>query len=182
MHTTVFRTAIPFAASSLLALTLAPAGAAATDVWVPAGTRVALTFVTPVDSDVVIPGAEVRFKVSADVVGGRYVIIRAGTPVGGTVTKVTKPGMFGASSEVVIGFIAVTAVDGRPISLQDVTISRTTINNARAGAAGASAAGALILGPVGLLAGALVKGGYVSAPAGAVVVDTTTISVNVQAP
>ena len=171
--------------SLLAASSLVPSpglAGAPTDVWVPAGTRVALAFVTPVDSAAIATGAKVRFKVSADVVGGRYIIIRAGTPIVGTVTKVTQPGIFGASSEVVVGFLAVTAVDGRPISLQDVTISKSTITSARAGAAGASAAGAIILGPVGLLAGALVKGDYVNVPAGTVVVDTTTASVNVRVP
>ncbi len=177
----VLRMTVSFVVAGLVAPPAAPAGTA-TDVWVPAGTRVALTFVTPVDSEAVATGAQIHFKVSADVVGGRYVIVRAGTPVVGTVTKVTKPGMFGAGSEVVIGFIAVSAVDGRPISLQDVTVSKATITGARAGAAGASAAGALILGPVGLLAGALVKGGSVSVPAGTVVVDATTASVNIRAP
>jgi hypothetical protein len=174
-------TLVSLAAAGPLAPAPAPAGTP-TDVWVPAGTRVALTFVTPVDSAAVSTGAKVRFKVSADVVGGRYVIIRAGRPVMGTVTKATQPGIFGASSEVVVGFLAVTAVDGRPISLQDVTISKSTITSARAGAAGASAAGAIILGPVGLLAGALVKGDHVNVPAGTVVVDTTTASVNVRVP
>ncbi len=179
----VLWTPVFLVAAELLALPAATAGVGVgTDVWVPAGTRVALAFITPVDSGVITTGAKVRLKVSADVVGGRFVIVRAGTPVVGTVTKVTQPGIFGASSEVVIGFIAVTAVDGRPISLQDVTISKETITNARAGAAGASAAGAIILGPVGLLAGALVKGSYVSVPAGTIVVDTTTASVNVRAP
>jgi hypothetical protein len=180
-RSSVLRIAASLVAAGVLAPPASSAGTA-TDVWVPAGTRVALTFVTPVDSGAITAGAEVHFKVSADVVGGRYVIVRAGTPVVGTVTKVTKPGMFGVSSEVVIGFMAVTAVDGRPIALQDVTVSKATITSARAGAAGASAAGALILGPVGLLAGALVKGSSVSVPAGTVVVDTTTASVNVRAP
>lgn len=180
-RSSVIRIPVSLVAAGLLVLPVAPAGAAS-DVWVPAATRVALTFVTPVDSGVITAGAQVRFKVSAEVVGGRYVIVRAGTPVVGVVTKVTKPGAFGASSEVVIGFLAVTAVDGRPITLADVTISKATITSARAGAAGASAAGALILGPVGLLAGALVKGSYVSVPAGTIVVDTTTASVNVRAP
>ena len=131
----VLCTLVFLVAAGLLALPAATAGEG-TDVWVPAGTRVALAFVTPVDSGVITTGAKVRLKVSADVVGGRYVIVRAGTPVVGTVTKVTQPGIFGASSEVVIGFIAVTAVDGRPISLQDVTISKETITSARGSGGG----------------------------------------------
>ena len=167
--------------AGVLALPPTPAGAA-TLVWVPPGTRVALAFVTPVDSGTITAGTRVRFKVAADVVGGRHVIMRAGTRVTGTVTRVTKPGMFGASSEVVIGFLSVIAVDHKPITLQDVVVSKATISNARVGAAGASAAGAVVLGPIGLLAGALVRGSYVSVPAGTLVIDTTTDGVNVSTP
>jgi hypothetical protein len=59
-------------------LVFPPAPAEATTlVWVPTGTRVALTFLTPVDSSKITAGSRVRFKVSADVVGGRSLIIRA---------------------------------------------------------------------------------------------------------
>ncbi len=56
------------------------------------------------------------------------------------------------------------------------------MSNSRLGAAGASVAGAVILGPIGLLAGAFVKGSYVSVPAGTVVIDVTAASANVRAP
>jgi hypothetical protein len=173
---------LPLAA--LVAGFLAPPPPAwtATVVWVPPGTRVALAFVTPVDSGKITAGTRVHFTVAADVLGGRYAIIRAGTPVTGTVTKVTRPGMFGASSEIVIGFLSAMAVDHKPIALKDLVVSKATINNARVGAAGASAAGAVVLGPIGLLAGALVKGSDVNVPAGTLVVDTTTDGVNVRAP
>lgn len=164
-------------------LVLPPApGQATTLVWVPTGTRVALTFLTPVDSSKITAGSRVRFKVSADVVGGRSVIIRAGTPVVGKVIKVSQPGMFGASSEVVVGSLSTTAVDGTPIMLKDVIISKETISNSQVGAAGASAAGAVILGPIGLLAGAFVKGSDVSVPVGTLVIDTTADGANVRAP
>lgn len=159
-----------------------PPAEARTVVWVPAGTRVGLAFVTPVDSGTAAPGTRVALRVVADVVGGRHVVIRAATPVGGTVTQVTKPGMFGASSRVVIGALRVRAVDGRLIPLHDLVVSKATVSNTRLGAAGASAAGAILLGPVGLLAGALVRGSDVRVPAGTVVVDTTVISANVLAP
>ncbi len=171
----------PLLVIALFALPPAPAPAT-TLVWVPAGTRVALTFLTPVDSSKITAGSRVRFKVAADVVGGRSVIIRAGTLVVGTVIKVTQPGMFGASSEVVVGSLSATAVDGTPIMLKDVIISKETISNSRVGAAGASAAGAVVLGPIGLLAGAFVKGSDVSVPVGALVIDTTVAGANVRAP
>jgi len=176
----IMRIALVLVAASLVALPQAPASAA-TLIYVPAGTKVGLQFVTPVDSGEIATGSKVNFKVIADVLGARHVIIRAGTPVTGMVTQVTKPGMFGASSKVVIGFLAANAVDGRPIKLTDVIVSKATISNSRVGAAGAAVAGALVLGPVGLLAGALVRGSYVKVPAGTVVVDTTARGINVNA-
>jgi hypothetical protein len=176
----IVRLGVLLAAATLAALPPAPAPAATT-VYVPAGTRVGLQFVTPVDSSRITPGTRVQFKVIANVVSGRRVIIRSGTPVTGTVTKVTKPGMFGQSSTVVIGFLNATAVDGRPIRLQDVTVSKATVSNSRVGAAGAAAAGAIVLGPVGLLAGALVRGGSVKVPSGTLVTDVTTSGANVRA-
>jgi hypothetical protein len=178
------RRGLPGVAAVLAAvLVLGPPRAEArTRVWVPAGTRVVLAFLTAVDSATVTPGTRVPLRVLADVAGGRHVVVRARTPVVGIVTRVTKPGMFGASSEVIIGHLRVAAVDGRPLALRDLMISKATVSNTRLGAAGASALGALVLGPVGLLAGALVKGSYVHVPAGTTVVDTTVTSVTVLAP
>jgi len=177
----IVRIALVLVVTSLAALPATPAPAA-TLVWVPAGTKVGLEFTVPVDSGAIAAGAKVNFRVIADVIGARHVVIRAGTPVTGTVTEVTKPGAFGADSKVVIGSLTLRAVDGRPIRLRDIIVSKATVSNARVGAAGASAAGAIVLGPVGLLAGALVRGSYVKVPAGTVVTDTTAVSVNVTAP
>lgn len=176
----IARIALVLVAASLAALPPAPASAA-TLIWMPAGTNVGLQFVTPVDSGQITAGTKVHFKVIADVIIGRHVIIRAGMPVTGTVTEVTKPGMFGASSKVVIGFLTARAVDGKPITLKDIIVSKAMVSNSRVGAAGASAAGAIVLGPVGLLAGALVRGSYVRVPAGTVVTDITTAGANVKA-
>ncbi len=179
-HRPIVHTVLALAGAILAALP--PPGQAATQVFVPAGTKVGLQFVTPVDSGKIATGAKVRFRVLQSVLGGRHVVIRAGGPVIGIVTEVTKPGIFGRSARVVVGSLSVLAVDGRPLPLRDIVISKATVSNSRLGAAGASVAGAVILGPIGLLAGAFVKGSYVSVPAGTVVIDVTAASANVRAP
>jgi hypothetical protein len=62
--------------------------------------------------------------------------------------------------------------DGRPLKLSDVVVSKEMITKSRVGAAGTSVVGAVILGPVGLLAGALIRGNDVEVPRGVVVTDT----------
>lgn len=157
--------------AAFVAVPQTPAGAAA--VILPIGTQVGLRFMTPVDSSTVAVGTRVHFQVYADVVSGGRIVIRHGAGATGTVTDVTKPGMFGTSAKVVVGALSAAAVDGSRVALKPLVVSKAMVSNARVGAAGAAVAGAVVLGPVGLLAGALVRGGHVSIPAGTTVTDTT---------
>lgn len=166
--------------AAVLAAPAVPASAA-TSVWVPAGTRVGLQFLTPVASDKITTGARVNFKIIADVVQNRHVVVRAGTPAAGRVTEVQRPGAFGQDAKVVIGLITTSAVDGTPIKLTDVVVSKAMVSKSRAGAAGASVAGMIILGPIGLLGGALIRGNDVEVPAGVGVAETTRSGVYVKA-
>lgn len=168
-------------AALLLVLPTIPASAAST-VYVPANTPIGLKFLTPVDSRKTTEGTKVRFQVVADVVQGHRTVIRSGTTATGTVTQVTHPGAFGASAKVVVGFLSVKAVDGRPVKLSDVIVSKEMVTKSRVGAAGTSVAGAVILGPIGLLAGALIRGNDVEVPPGVVVTDTIRDAVNIRVP
>jgi len=178
--TTVRATALILAAA-VLAIPAEPASAASS-VWVPKDTKVGLRFLTPVASDKIAKGAQVNFKVVADVTQDRHVVIRSGTPSAGTVTEVAKPGIYGQDAKVVIGFIAVNGVDGRPIKLTDVVASKAMISKGRAGAAGATVAGLILLGPIGLLGGAFIRGNNVEVPTGTVVAEATRGGVYVNAP
>ena len=152
----------------VLAAVALPASAAGVDV--PAGTSVPLKFLNTMDSSTVKEGTSVQFEVAADVVVGRSVIFHKGTPVEGTVTDVSQPGIFGQSARVHIGFIKATAADGRPVGLSPLDVTPESIKQVKdvGAAAGSSVAGAIILGPIGLAAGALIHGGQVTVPAGAV--------------
>jgi len=168
------------ALGAAVTLTVSLAGStpatAGTSVLVPTGTKVLLKFITPVDSSTIKEGATVKFEVAADVLVDRYVIFRLGTPAQGTVTDVSQPGIFGKNARVHIAYVQATAVDGRPVRLSPLDVTPQSIQQVKdVGAAGAtSIAGAILLGPIGLAAGALIHGGQVQVPAGAV--GTTEVS------
>jgi hypothetical protein len=163
------RICISIAAILVTALALVPAHAASV-LTVPAGTKVLLRFETPVDSSTITEGAAVKFTVATDVLIGRAVAFRQGTPAQGIVTDVSKPGIFGKNARVHIAYIQANAVDGRPVRLAPLDVTPSSVRQVGdVGAAGAtSLTGAILLGPVGLAAGALVHGGNVNLPAGAV--------------
>ena len=142
----------------------------ASDVDVPAGTQVLLNFLEPLDSATIKEGTTVKFELAADVLVQRSVIFKQGTPAQGTVTDVSQPGIFGKNARVHIAFIQVTASDGRPVRLSPIDVTPDSIKQVKdvGAAAGSSVAGAILLGPIGIAAGALIHGGDVSVPAGAV--------------
>ncbi len=157
---------------------------AETMVQVPAGTTVLLKFLHPLDSSQIKEGADVEFQVAADVLVDRFAVLRQGAPAKGTVTDVSAPGIFGKEAVVHIGFIQATAADGRPVRLSPLDVTPKSIHQVKdVGAAGASSvAGAILLGPLGLAAGALVHGGNVSVPAGAVATTKIEYAVSVGVP
>jgi hypothetical protein len=173
---------IGVALAALVAITLAliPAHAAEV-VTVPAGTKVLLRFEMPVDSGTIKEGMTVTFTVATDVLVGRAVVFRAGTPAQGIVTDVSKPGIFGKNARVHIGYIEVAAADGKPVRLAPLEVTPESVRQvADVGAAGATAlTGAILLGPIGLAAGALIHGGNVNLPAGAV--GTSSVAEDFQA-
>ncbi len=150
----------------------------ASDVDVPAGTQVLLKFLEPLDSATIKEGTTVKFEVAADVLVQRSVIFKQGTPAQGTVTDVSHPGIFGKNARVHIAFIQVTASDGRPVRLSPIDVTPDSIKQVKdvGAAAGSSVAGAILLGPIGIAAGALIHGGDVSVPAGAVGMTKVTES------
>jgi hypothetical protein len=175
------RTMTVLAAMFAVALALIPANAGAI-VSVPAGTKVLLRFETPVDSATIPEGAAIRFTIATDVLIGRTPVFTRGTPAQGIVTDVSKPGIFGKNARVHIAYIEANAVDGKPVRLAPLDVTPSSVKQVQdVGAAGVSSiTGAILLGPVGLAAGALIHGGDVNLPAGAV--GTSSIETPVQIP
>jgi hypothetical protein len=174
-----------FAAVFLAALLAAalPAPARARPLLVPAGTQVTLRFAVPVDSATARSGQTIRFAVAEDVRIGRRLLFRRGAKARGVVETVDGPGAFGRSARVRLDFVKAWAVDGQGVRLTDVVITPNTIRETRdtSGAAGASAAGIIVLGPAGVAAGVLVRGGQVRVPAGALAIVTTRAAVRINA-
>jgi hypothetical protein len=158
---------------------------AASTVTVPAGTKVLLRFETPVNAAAIHDGATVAFSVARDVLVARTVVFRQDTPAHGVVTGVSKPGILGKNARVHIADIETEAVDGRAVRLAPLEVTADSIRAAAGvGAAGAAAAitGAILLGSVGVAAGALIRGGNVILPAGAVGTSSVAEEAQVNVP
>lgn len=167
-------------AASVLALLPVPAGAT-TSVDVPKGTKVGLEFLTPVSTATASVGNKVNFKIVADVLVGRSVVIKAGTLLTGTVTSCTRAGRFGKPAKMTIGYLAVNAVDHKPLALTDVMISPDHTQRAKAVAV-ATGVSLLAHSAWGILAGGVVKGGNVEIQAGAAIGVTTETGATVKVP
>jgi hypothetical protein len=108
-------------AAALLSLVTAPVSGAVM-ILAPAGTKVGLTYLDPVDTAKTTPGNSVRFKVAADVVVNGYVVIKHGTPLTGTVNKTGHPFPQNAGFANISG-LAVIAVDKKTVTLNDIRVS-----------------------------------------------------------
>ncbi len=112
-------------------------------------------------------GDEVNFRVADNLYVNDVLVLPKGATGKGKVKKVVQPGIFGKDGRVDIEFSYVYAVDGSkiPVVLGDLAEQQAkTI----AGAAGASIGGMVILGPVGVVGGAFVKGSSVVIPVGSI--------------
>ena len=95
----------------------------------------------------------------------------------------TNPGMILAFQNTLlwlVGFLSVNAVDKKPVTLNDVVISPNNTKNIT-GTGAATVAETILLGPPGLLGGAVVRGGYVKVPVGAVEAASTKTAVTIMA-
>jgi hypothetical protein len=108
-------------ALAILSFAAATVSAAVT-VLTPAGTKVALKFIDPVDTATIKPGEPVHFHVAADVLVNGKVVIRMSTPVTGTVNKVGHESVLNAGFAN-ISNLAVIAVDMKTVPLKDVRVS-----------------------------------------------------------
>lgn len=167
----------------IMSLTLPPLAEAATTVTIPSGTKVPIRFLAAMDSRTAKVGERVRFRVSEDVVVGGRVVIRYNTAANGTIDAVNPPGTLGKNARVHISSLRSTAVDGRSVGLRPVEISPEGLRAAKdtGGAVAAGTAGLVLLGPVGIVAAVLVRGGHVSIPAGTLGVAFTAAPVRVRA-
>jgi hypothetical protein len=118
---------------------------------------VPLEFLDAVDSRSARQGDIVRLQVMDDTNVEGKLRFRKGAPAQGIIEGVDSPGRFGKRARIRMRLDWVQDINGEHVPLQ----SYSTGHRYEAGAGGASLGAAIFLGPVGLLGGALVKGGHI---------------------
>lgn len=129
-------------------------------------TLVKIKMITPLSTKTSRPDDIVEFQAVDDVYVGGQLVIAKGAQGFGKVTKVEPAKNFGRDAQLEISFDTIDAVDGSIVNvlLGDKAKAET---KSLATAAGASVAGMVILGPIGVVGGAFVRGKDVTIPADA---------------
>ncbi len=141
-----------------LALLSLPLALNAQTITVPKDTDVTLAFDQSLSSKTAKPGDTVRLHVVNDVSVGGTTVLKAGTPVTGSITKVDKRGRYGVNAKIRIALSPVRSVEGTMIPLEAKGKGKQLKGSRTDHAAEATAAGAVVLGPVGLVAGYFIPG------------------------
>lgn len=129
-------------------------------------TLVHIELLTEINSETQKVGDEIRYRVVEDVRVDSAVAIAAGSEGVGRVITVEPSAALGRDGRVQVDFGTVPAMDSTPVRLQMAERAQQQ-NQSLELAAGASLAGIVLLGnPIGLAAGALVRGRAHTVPAG----------------
>ena len=136
-----------------------------TSVSVPANTLIKIALVTPVNAKDLKVGDTIEYQVADDVFVGDTLVFTKGSRGEGTVTKVRQARNFGRNAQVEIDFKSTKALDGTYVTTYIGEEAKKEMEHL-AMAAGASLAGIAVLGPIGVVAGAFVRGKNVDHPAG----------------
>ncbi len=132
---------------------------------VPVNTLVKASLVTPVNAKNLKVGDRIEIKSEEDVIENGRLLFAKGAPGYGEVTKVKQAGNFGRDAEVQIDFKAMRAMDGTDAAMTLGEAAKEKMQS-MAFAAGASIAGIALLGPIGIIGGAFVKGKNINLPEG----------------
>lgn len=124
-------------------------------------------------------GDEVRFKAADNLYVNDVLVLPKGANGLGKIKKIRKPSAFGRDARIDIEFLYVTAVDGSKVSVFVGPLAEQEAKTV-AGAAGAAVGGMIILGPIGAVGGAFVKGKQVTIPAGSMTVVQTVADQEIQ--
>lgn len=147
---------------------------------VPVDTLIKIKLVTPLNTDVSKVGDKVKFQAAEDVIYNGKLIIAAGAPGEGVVTKVKSARNFGRNGEIDVNFQQIQAFDGTMLETTLGEKAKKEIENL-AMAAGASLAGIALLGPVGIVGGIFVNGKDIDLPAGTESYIQTKVDTNIYA-
>ena len=131
----------------------------------PANTLVKVSLVTPVNAKHLKAGDRIEIQAEEDVIENGRMLFAKGAPGYGEVVKVRQAAVFGRDAEVQIDFKTMRTMDGTDVAMTLGEASKEKMQS-MAYAAGASIAGIALLGPIGIIGGAFVKGKNVDLPAG----------------
>ena len=131
----------------------------------PTNTLVKVSLVTPVNAKNIKVGDRIEVKAEEDVIENGRLLFAKGAPGYGEVVKVRQAAVFGRDAEVQIEFKTLRTMDGTDVPMTLGEESKEKMQS-MAYAAGASIAGIALLGPIGIIGGAFVKGKNVDLPAG----------------
>lgn len=147
-------------------------------VTLPADTVLRLRFLDTLSPGTSKAGDKVRIELTDDLVVNQCLVAPAGSLLLSDVRSVQKPRMFGVPGEVRLNFNGLQPLGPQRPQVTVGEASQKAIKEARklgdrgeatiVGAGAASIAGAVILGPVGLLGGALIRGNSIRIPEGAI--------------
>lgn len=132
---------------------------------IPADTLIKIKLVTPLNSEMTKAGDIVKFQAAEDIIYNGKLIIAAGSPGEGIVTKVKGAQNFGRNGEIDVDFQQIQSFDGTNLKTFLGEKAKMEIKNL-AYAASASVAGIALLGPVGIVGGIFVQGKDADLPAG----------------
>lgn len=134
-------------------------------VMVPKNTVLKIALTQEVNAKKLKAGDVIRYKVAEDVVQDGMLVFAKGQPGEGTVRKVTQARNFGRDARLEVDFHTTKAMDGTDVKTFVGEESKQEMKS-YAMAAGASVAGMLLLGPIGIIGGAFVKGKNIDLPEG----------------
>ena len=137
------------------------------DVTLPKDSVIKIEFTQELGNKINKVGDEVGFKAADNLYVNDVLVLPKGATGVGKIKKVVQPGMFGKDGRVDINFMYIYGTDGTEIPVFVGELAKQQAKS-YAGAAGAAIGGMIILGPIGAIGGAFVKGSSVVIPAGSV--------------
>lgn len=135
------------------------------EVTLPKDSVMKITFAGEISTKYSRAGETVPFTSADNLYVNDVLVLPKGAHGVATIAKVVQPGIFGKDGRIDLNFSHLTAVDGTKIPLYIGELAKQKATSI-AGAAGAAIGSMIVLGPVGLVGGAFVKGASVTIPVG----------------
>lgn len=124
-------------------------------------------------------GDVVTFKAADNLYVNDVLVLPKGAIGEGKIKKVVQPGIFGKDGRVDVDFSHIYGVDGSKIKIHIGDLAKQEAESI-AGAAGVAIGSMIVLGPVGIVGGAFVKGKSITIPVGSETFVQITADVELQ--